>query len=88
MKPIVIFLLITSNSLVMENIMAKYLLVYLGKTKEGGKFLRNCEIYLQNRNISYTSEIFGVPRIGQSRNATVSDIGGIIRPGYCRTHHP
>ena len=27
----------------------------------------------ENRNISYTSEIFGVPRIGQSRNATVRD---------------
>ena len=36
----------------------------------------------ENRNISYTSEIFGVPRIaGQSRNATVRDIGGIIRAG-------
>ena len=43
----------------------------------------------ENRNISYTSEIFGVPRIGQSRNATVRNIGGIIRPTYkdwCRTH--
>ena len=27
----------------------------------------------ENRNISYTDEIFGVPRIGHTRNATVSD---------------
>ena len=27
----------------------------------------------ENRNISYTDEIFGVPRIGNTRNATVSD---------------
>ena len=31
----------------------------------------------ENRNISYTSEIFGVPRIGQSRNTTVSEVARI-----------
>ena len=27
----------------------------------------------ENRNISYTDEIFGVPRIGHARNETVSN---------------
>ena len=39
MKPIAIVLLITLSSMVMENIMAKYLLVDLDKPEEGRKFL-------------------------------------------------
>ena len=48
MKPIAIILFIVLSSMVMENTMAKYLLVNLDQTERRSKLSQRCEMSKQN----------------------------------------